>query len=131
MFKNKKFVVTLLIELILPWSVLIGGIRAIYYYGASGDAFHNGNYGMDYIYFSSMLDVFYHLAMFVGVIVILTELIIGFISLILMIINIIERSNIKYSIIRNFILWFFSGFCVFGTLILMLLVQLFTYAQSV
>ena len=116
MFKSKKFVVVLLIELIFPWLILVGGIPA-------GIYFVNGDI--------EKLEFFYGLAMCTVLVSLITEFIIGFVSFIMMLVCIIQNSGVKYSVSRKVLLWICSIFCIFGTLFMMLLVQLLTYARGI
>jgi len=117
MFFNKRFTIIFCIEMLLPWLVLVCGIPAIYYYQQVNQI--------------EIMELFYTAAMVTGVVIVLIELVIGGISFVWMITLLFQNSGVKYSVSRKLVVWLCSGECVIGTLLLMLLVQGLTYAQSV
>ena len=116
MFHNKQPKIFLLLEFFLPLLVIPFGIVAIFCY--TSDAW-------------APLEFWHSAAMLIGVTVCLTEIILGFVSFILMFVNLFRQNKIPHATAENLILWFSSGIFLIGTLLLMLLVQSFTYAQSV
>ena len=132
MFKhNMKYAICIVGETILPWLVLIGGFEAILYFDYSGDTYNGGNYGPDYLEYNSLFHLWYNIAIITGWIVVTIEWILSIVSFIVMIINITNKAREKHSIIKPLISWLYSGFCILGTLLLMLLVHSFKYGMSI
>ena len=127
MFKDKKFTIPFIAELIMPCLILIPGILAHIFYMKSYTAYGTPEYQT----IQQLEELFYILAMGGGMLIIFLECIIGFISFVFMIINICTQKKEPYCIIKPLILWLSPLAFNFGTLILMFLVQIFTYAQSV
>ena len=130
-FKDKKFTIPFITGVVLPWLVLVFGIPAVRYFILAGQTYNNGNPGAEYYQADKLFEVFYGLAMGTGLVVIMIELIIAVTAFIFMIVNIFRKDKERFCIIKPFVLWLCPGVFVFGTLILMLLVQGFTYGQSV
>ncbi len=132
MFKNKRnYAICLIVETILPWFVLVCGFPAIINFDLSGDTYNGGNYGPEYLEYNSLFHLWYSIANIIGWIVVVVEWIFSMISFIVMISKITDRSREKYSVIKPLISWLYSGFCILGTLLLMLFVHTFTYGMSI
>lgn len=117
-FMNKKEKVLKkirVIQTIFPWLILLTGIPAVYCWVKE--------------YFV-MLEIFYSLAIITGQVVLVLEFILGIISLILFIISIIKKNDTKI-IVRGVVNWLYSGVCMVGTFILIILVIGFTYGQGI
>lgn len=113
--KEKTLWITIVIQTILPWLILVTGIPAMYCWITN---------------YSVMLEIFYSLAMITGQAVFILEFIIGIISLILFIVSIIKNNATQIIVLRA-VSWVYSSACMLRTFILMFLVGVFTYGQSV
>lgn len=131
MKRDKKFIILFIVEIVLPWLVLAFGIPAIYYCDRSYQYYSGGLTIEEHHYAAVMLYVFHRLSMCTGLVVILTELIIGFAAFIWMIVNISQKKKERFCIIKPLVLWLCPGLFTIGTFFLMLLVSVFTYGQSV
>ncbi len=114
MLDDKKIKTLLIIEFILPWTVLLTGIPAIIFYD------HNN---------SAMLDIFFSISLIITVIATAAESIFSLIGLISIIMRLCDNS--KPSVMTSAILWICGGLFSFGTVLLMFIVNIFTYAQSI
>lgn len=103
------------IQTIFPLLILVTGIPTVYCWIKE--------------YFV-MFEIFYSLAMITGQLVLVFEFILSIISLILFIISIIKKNDTKI-IVRWVVNWLYSGVCMVGTFILIILVIGFTYGQGV
>jgi len=131
MFKDKKFRTIFMIQMIIPWVVLAFGMPAIYFFFSSGETYNSGNYGQDYIIYNTAFHIAYSLALWTCRLNIVAQLGIGVMSVVMIIVNEIRGTNGQYGIGRKLILFFCSGPCTIGGIFLMMIVELFTYAQSV
>lgn len=131
MFKDKKFTIPFIIGIILPWLVLAFGIPAVNYFSLGSQNYNNGQPGPEYYQAKEMFDLFYGLAMGTGLVVVIIESVIAITAFIWMIVNICRKNKERFCIVKPLILWLCPNFFVFGTLLLMLLVQGFTYGQGV
>lgn len=103
------------IQTIFPWLILLTGIPAVYCWVKECFV---------------MLEIFYSLAMITGQVVLVLEFILGIISLIFFIISIIKKNDTKI-IVLGLVSWLYSGVCMAGTFILMILIIGFTYGQGI
>ena len=132
MFKNNmKYAICIVVETILPWLVSISGFLAFLFCDSSHDTYNGGDYGPEHLEYESLFLFWYNITYIIGWIVVLIEWILSMISFIAMIINITNKAREKYSIIKPFVNWLYSGFCILGTSLLMLLVHAFTYGMGV
>lgn len=131
MFKDKKFTIPFIIEIVLPWLVLVFGIPAASYFTLESQSYNNGQPLDTYYQAKEMFHLFYGLAMGTGLVIIIIESIIAITAFIWMLVNICRKNKERFCIVKPLILWFCPNFFVFGTLLLMLLVQAFTYGQGV
>ncbi len=124
MFHKKKYVIFLLVELLIPFLVFVGGIPAIFNY--------HSIVGSDVLseYYSSRLEFFYGLAAVTTFLAIIAEFFIGIVSLILMLVNAFKNAATE-KICRFLLYWNISGWCIGLTIMNKLIVQAFTYAQGV
>lgn len=129
MFKSVKTKLILAAELIMPWLTLIGGIPAIYYWQKSDKEWRIEYNSEAYFHAESMFESFYNIAMIIGWVVIAAEIIISFVSLILMIISIVKKT--KCITAKMLGLFVCGNFCALGTGILMFLILAFTYGMGV
>lgn len=116
MSPNRKMIIVLLIETVVPWLVLVGGIPAMYFYMCGP---------------IEKLKFFYEFAMLTGRVAMVAEFIIGTVSFVLMIVSAFCKEREKNSIIYTGLIWFYSGWCILGSGLLMFLVEIFTYGQSI
>lgn len=131
MKRDKKFIILFIVEIVLPWLVLAFGIPAIYYCHKGYQYYSGGITIEEHHYAAVMLYVFHSLSMGTGLVVILTELIIGFASFIWMIVNISQKKKERFCIIKPLVLWLCPVLFTIGTFFLMIVVSIFTYGQSV
>ncbi len=113
--KKKKSKI-LILQSIIPWFILICGIPAVICFAIE-----------DF----TKLEVFHQLAMITGLSSIIIELVIGIVFFISIIVSAVTKKNGKYSIVNKIGIWVYSIVCIAGTLLLMLLLQGFTYGQGV
>ena len=126
-----KYKILKKIEVILPWLVLLPGIPAICYFGTgSKEYFYSGSTDK-YIHLSEMFKLFYDLAMIVGIVIVILEILIGFVCIILSIINLLKYKKIDNNVKTCFVLGVKPILYSFGTLILMFIVHAFTYGMGV
>lgn len=119
-----------MIERILPWLVLVGGIPSIFFWNASSTAWYADRM-VEYERYSNLLEIFHTISLGTGVIVVLAEVIFGSIALVGLMVDIIKKSDSQENkAVKKRIFWS-SGGLVILTLFLMLLVQGFTYGQGV
>ena len=104
------------IQILLPWLILICGIPAVICFSVCDFA---------------RFEVFYKLGMLTGLFSMIAELAIGVACLISAIVSAITKKNGKYSIAAKIGIWLYSLVCIVGTALLMLLLQGFTYGQGV
>ncbi len=129
MFRDKKFTIPFIAELIMPWLILIPGIPAIIYCSKSSSSFRYDGPGPQYEAISNLFHQFYDASMTTGIIVILLELVIGLIGLIWLTIGTGKKNpNPSYT---TYPLILFLCPIIFGTLILMFFVHAFTYGMGI
>lgn len=132
MFRDKRFTIPFIAELIMPWLILIPGIIAAENFTLfTRTYYNNGHPTAGYEQAKEIFELCYALAMGGGVLIIFTECIIGLVALIWMIVNICKKNNEPFCIIKPLILWMCPFVFNVGTLLLMLLVQGITYGQGV
>ena len=117
MFSSKKFKIIFIIEMILPYLTLVCGIPAIYYYN------NTDNY--------EMLEFWHSTAFIIGLIFMIIEYIGGVVAFIWMVVSLYQNTGIKYSVSRKLLAWVCSRACIVAIIISLLIIQMFTYAQSV
>lgn len=137
MLKDKKYLILRIIEWVMPWLVLIGGIPAIYSYNKTNRLYYEyypiwseevpADIAMLYERMNDLFHVSYRIAMWTGVIAVAIEIIIGTIGLVTLIINASDKKPVKESVI----LWLSPFLFVAGTLLLMFIVLVFTYGIGV
>lgn len=120
MFKDKNFIILFTILFFMPWIVLLFGIPAMICYMNA----YTPAYG-------AALETFYNLAMQSGKIIAIIEGIFSIIGLIWLIINCFKKEKSSISIRNPLMLGVCSISFAFETLWFMLLVLMFTYAQSI
>ena len=116
MFRDKKLRVIFIAEIVIPYMIFVFGIPAIYCYA-------NENW--------EMLDICYPIAMITGLVVFVMEFVIGIIGIVELIRNLSVKNKDKSCILGNLVIGFCSVIFMAQTLLFVLCVQLFTYAQSV
>lgn len=131
MFENKKFKALFIAEAVLPWVVSVLGGIAIAVYPSLGKYFREG-LDEEYRRACDILDFFFNCSMGYGIGLCVVLSIVGLISLVMMFIHLFgEKKEQKYSVARPLTIFLWSALCVFGTLVLMLFVIVFTYGQGV
>ncbi len=116
MFKDKKYSILWIVELILPWLVLVFGIPAGMVFSTDRD---------------ELFRIFYGLAMGGGVVILVIEAAVGLAGFVWMTVNICRKKKEPFSIERPLMLWICSFGFIICTLLLMLFVQGITYGQGV
>lgn len=131
MFRDKKFTIPFIAEVVMPWLILIPGIMAAECFSASSRAYNNGHPTPEYYRAEELFDLLYALAMGGGVFILFVECTIGLVGLIWMIVNICKQNKEPFCIIKPLVLWLCPFVFNFGTLLLMLFVQGITYGQGI
>ena len=129
LFHSKKSKIALAVEIIIPWLILIGSIPAIYWWFESDRQWRMEYNSEAYIHAESMFNIFYSVAMSIGVIALTAEAITFIVSLILMIISVVRKTKCLTFKMLIFVACAFLG--VMGTEILMVLTHVFTYGMGI
>lgn len=130
MFKNKKFLLIFIAETIMPWIVAVFGVIASTNFFAM-DQYYRDRMMEEYEKTRDVFEIFYRLAMGYGIGLSAVLFIVGLVALVIMITRISKKDEDKYMVTRPLVIWLWSGGCLVGTLLLMLLVFIFTYGQGV
>lgn len=130
MFENKKFKAIFIAEAVMPWVVAVLGGIASYFYFSVDKYWRKGLYE-EYKRAGKLLEIFYNCSMGYGIGLCVVLLIVGLSSFVIMLVHLFGAKKEKYSVARPLFIFLWSGQCVFGTLLLMLLVIGFTYGQGV
>ena len=131
MFKDKRFTIPFIAELIMPWLILIPGVIANYYFFEESRTYNSGNPTPEYYRAKELFEQFYSLAMGGGVFIIFAECIIRLVGFIWMAANIFKKNKKSYCIMKPLVLWLCPHVFTFGTLLLMLLIHAFTYGMGI
>ncbi|MBO5377335.1 MAG: hypothetical protein J6A41_03010 [Ruminiclostridium sp.] len=129
LFHSKKSKIALAVEIIIPWLILIGSIPAIYWWFESDRQWRMEYNSEAYIHAESMFNIFYSVAMSIGVIALTAEAITFIVSLIMMIISVVRKTKCLTFKMLIFVACAFLG--VMGAEILMVLTHVFTYGMGI
>lgn len=129
LFHSKKSKIALAVEIIIPWLILIGSIPAIYWWFESDRQWRMEYNSEAYIHAESMFNIFYSVAMSIGVIALAAEAITFIVSLIMMIISVVRKTKCLTFKMLIFVACAFLG--VMGAEILMVLTHVFTYGMGI
>lgn len=129
LFHSKKSKIALAVEIIIPWLILIGSIPAIYWWFESDRQWRMEYNSEAYIHAESMFNIFYSVAMSIGVIAMTAEAITFIVSLIMMIISVVRKTKCLTFKMLIFVACAFLG--VMGAEILMVLTHVFTYGMGI
>lgn len=131
MFENKKFLSIIIAQTAMPWVIAILGIFDVYFFNASS-RYYREKLMAESEHADRIFMTLYRITLIYGGVLIVALLILGLIAFFAMIINLLKiKTRKKYSVTRPFVIWIYSGACIVGTLLLILLVAGFTYGQSV
>jgi len=130
MFKNKKFLCVFIAETVLPWLVAVMGLISIFFFH-SMDQYYRERLMDEYEKAQKIFEGIYRVTLIYGGSLLVVLFVTGFISFILMLVHLFRSHKEKYSVARPLIIWIYSGMCMFGTLLLILLTAGFTYGMSV
>lgn len=129
LFHSKRSKIALAVEIIIPWLILIGSIPAIYWWFESDRQWRMEYNSEAYIHAESMFNIFYSVAMSIGVIALTAEAITFIVSLIMMIISVVRKTKCLTFKMLIFVACAFLG--VMGAEILMVLTHVFTYGMGI
>ena len=129
LFHSRKSKIALAVEIIIPWLILIGSIPAIYWWFESDRQWRMEYNSEAYIHAESMFNIFYSVAMSIGVIALTAEAITFIVSLIMMIISVVRKTKCLTFKMLIFVSCAFLG--VMGAEILMVLTHVFTYGMGI
>ena len=130
MFKNIKFKSIFIAEAVMPWVVaVLGGISSFFYFSAG--KYFRERLDEEYRRAEKLCDIFYNCSMWYGIGLSVVFSIVGLSSFVIMLVHLFGAKKKKYSVARPLIIFLWSGQCVLGTFVLMLLVVCFTYGQGV
>lgn len=115
----------------MPWVVaVVGGIASYFYFSA--DKYWAEGLDEEYRRAEELCNIFYNCSMWYGIGLSVVLSIVGFISFVIMLVHLFGvKKEQKYSVARPFTIFLWSGLCVLGTFVLMLLVIGFTYGQGI
>lgn len=131
MFRDKKFTIPFIAELVMPWLIVSPGILAFQYFNEHSDAYNNGHPTPNYYQTENLFDFYYAAAMGGGLLILLIECSISLVAFIQIIVNISNKNKEPFCIIKPLILWLCPFAFNIGTLILMFFIQAFTYGQGI
>ncbi len=131
MFRDWRFGTAFALEFMLPWLVMVSGFPAIYFFFEADRIYREQFDSAEYQVASGIFHSCYDMAMVTGTIVVILELLLGLVALVILIISLVKKSGVEYSICRPLTVFVCSFPCVFGSLFLMFLVNAFTYGMGV
>lgn len=130
MFKSKQFLFLFIVETVMPWLTAVIGLFAILNFHSAGQ-YYRQHLMDDYEKAEKLFETFYRMTMTYGVCLLIALFVIGFVAFIMMLVRLLGSKKEKYIVARPLIIWIYSGVCMVGTLLLILLTAGFTYGMSV